>query len=305
MSTNTKAYANLTLAMIIVGSSVVAGKFMLTELPVYLGTTLRFILASAIIIPLVLAKEGIPRLSLRSFGILFIQAACGTFLFNALLLYGLQSTSAGIAGILTSTTPACMGLTAWIILRERPTRRVLTGIACAMLGVMVVTINTSDFSAGTLSGNLLVLAAVLAESLFLLLGKALKEDVSPLTVSGLMTVFGLVLFAPMGIAEATTFDFSTISPQSWLTIGYYGAFVTVAAYLFWFSGVKKVPAGVAGTFTSVMPVSAVVLSALMLGEPITTTHLIGIMFVLSGIWFICAPRPTYPTRASSTISKSS
>lgn len=299
-----RAYLDLTMAMILVGSSVAAGKFMIQELPVHLASALRFCCAALLIVPLLLILEGIPRLSLRSWAILFVQAACGSFLFNVFLLAGLARTTAGAAGIITSTTPACMGLTAFAVLGERPSRRVVAGIALSMAGILAVNLHDAgpDVGAdmGALAGNLLVLCAVMAETFFLLLRKCIPEPVSPLAVSTVMTVFGLALFTPGALVQARGFDFAAVSWASWSVVAYYGAFVTVAAYLFWFSGVARVGAGTAGVFTAVMPVSALILSALLLGEAVTPAALAGCALVLAGIACISAPARRGPGRGRET-----
>lgn len=289
------AYASLALAMVIVGSSVVAGKMLVAELPVQLASALRFACAAAVLVPLLLVREGWPRVSARSLAVMLAQAACGGLLFNVLLLQGLRSTSAGAAGIITSTTPAAMACIAFLLLGERPTRRALAGVALSVLGVAAINLHSVMDGPGgpggpggaALGGNLLVLGAVLAESLFLLLRKAVPEPLSPLAVSTLVTVFGLALFAPGALVEARGFDFAAVGAASWATVAYYGLVVTVAAYLLWFRGVTRVGAGTAGIFTAVMPVSAVGLSALVLGEALGWGHLAGAGLVLAGIWCIC------------------
>lgn len=289
-----RAYFDLTMAMILVGSSVVAGKFMIIELPPHLASALRFAFAALIIVPLLLILEGLPRLSRRSWCILFIQALCGSFLFNVFLLKGLTMTGAGAAGIITSTTPACMGLIALTVLREPLSPRAMAGILLSVTGLMAVNMTTgpnTNLDMGTLAGNGLILCAVLAESLFLLLRKTVPEPVSPLAVATIMTCFGLALFTPGALAESRDFDFSAVSWPTWAAVAYYGAFVTVAAYLFWFSGVVRVSAGTAGVFTSIIPISALLLSALLLGEPVTGAHLGGCGLVLAGIWCISARPP--------------
>lgn len=287
-----RAYIDLTLAMVIVGSSVVAGKLMIAELPLHLASALRFACAAALIVPLLLVLEGVPRVSLRSLGIMLAQAACGGFLFNVLLLKGLATTSAGAAGIITSSTPAAMALIALVFLGERPSRRALLGVALSVAGVAAINVHAAGggFSGTSLTGNLLVLGAVVAESLFLLLRKTVPEPLSPLAVSTLMTVFGFFLFLPGAVVEARGFNFAAVGAASWAVVAYYGLVVTVAAYLFWFSGLARVGAGTAGVFTAVMPVSAVALSALVLGEAVTMAHLAGAALVLSGIVCITLPR---------------
>ncbi len=290
MSVKTTACINLTLAMVIVGSSVVAGKIMVAELPVFLASAMRFILALAILIPIICIREGgLPHISRRSWLMLATQSLCGSFLFTVFLLYGLTMTGPASAGIITSTTPACMGIIAWLFLRDRPSINTVGGIIVSVLGVLVInTVQNSGGVSGSnpLLGNMLVLGAVVFESLFLLIRKTVPEPLSPLAVSTIISFFGLLWFLPVGAYEACSTDFSAISMIGWLTVAYYGVFITVFAYLFWFAGITKVPASTAGIFTAVMPVSALVLSALVLAEPIGWPQLVGCGFVLCGIVLI-------------------
>ncbi|EGB15096.1 protein of unknown function DUF6 transmembrane [Pseudodesulfovibrio mercurii] len=283
------ARLNLSLAMILVGSSVVAGRIMVEELPVYLASALRFALALAILLPMLNAREGgLPSLCRRTWLKLAVQSLCGSFLFTVFLLHGLTLTGPASAGIITSTTPACMGLIAWLFLRDRPSRRVLLGICLSVAGVLVINLvgTAGPGGANPVVGNLLVLAAVLFESLFLLIRKTVPEPLSPLAAATVISLFGLAWFLPMGVVEAARTDLAAISATGWLVIGYYGAFVTVLAYLFWFAGVTKVPPSTAGVFTAVMPVSALVLSALVLHEPVGWQQLTGCGCVLAGIVLI-------------------
>ncbi|MBI9081775.1 MAG: DMT family transporter [Pseudodesulfovibrio sp.] len=290
MSVKTTAYINLTLAMVLVGSSVVAGKVMVAELPIFLASAMRFVLALTILIPLLYTREGgFPHISRRSWLMLAIQSLCGSFLFTILLLYGLTLTGPASAGIITATTPACMGIIAWLFLKNRPANQTTAGIALSVLGVLVInTAQNTDGVSGSnpMLGNLLVLGAVVFESLFLLLRKTIPEPLSPLAVSAIISGFGLFWFLPMGAYEACTSDLSAISATGWLTVIYYGIFVTVLAYLLWFAGITKVPASTAGIFTAIMPISTVVLSTLILAEPIGWPQLTGCGFVLGGIMLI-------------------
>ena len=61
-------------------------------------------------------------------------------------------------------------------------------------------------------------------------------------------------------------------------------------YLLWFGGLSKVTASTAGVFTGVLPVSAVLLSYLVLGEPFSWAHPVGIACVLGAILLIARQR---------------
>ena len=98
-----------------------------------------------------------------------------------------------------------------------------------------------------------------------------------------MSLAGLLLFAPLGLWQARDVDLAAISPQSWLVLLYYGLGISAAAYLFWFRGVQQVSGSVAGVFTAVLPLSALGISALVLGTPVTGAHLLGCALVLGAI----------------------
>lgn len=278
----------LSLAMILVGSSVVAGEILIRHFPVHLGSLLRFALASVVIVPLWIAREGRPpRLARRTWLILTGQALCGSVLFTIFLLHGLRWTSPGAAGIITSTTPACMSLLAWVLLKERPGRRIMIGIGLSVAGIAMLNLAGAE-KAGVQSwpGNLLVAAAVVVESLFLLVRKSIREQLSPLAVSSLITVLATCFFLPLGLTQAVGFDFGALPLEAWMSVIYYAVAVTVLAYLCWFAGVTRVRADVAGVFTAILPVSALVLSALVLDQPVRQEHLAGVFLALTSIVLI-------------------
>ncbi len=310
------ARIHLALAMILVGSSVTAGKIMARELPVFLASSLRFILALAFLFPIVRMREGgLPRLSKKSLGIIAAQALFGAFLFTVFLLYGLRYTTSSSAGVIASATPAVIGLIAWAFMRERPRAAETAGILAAVAGVMLVNLGSGmgtdaggAAASSPLWGNFLVLCAVIFESLFLLLRKAVPEPLSPLSASTLVSFFGLLWFLPFGLYEAVGLDFSAVTLTGWLSVVYYAFFVTALAYIFWFSGVTRVSAAEAGVMTAVMPVSALLISALVLGEKLTAANIGGCAFALLGIGLLSLPRKErsgkLPEKRSGTRSES-
>jgi drug/metabolite transporter (DMT)-like permease len=294
MSREGQAYLELTLAMIIVGSSVVVGKLVVASFPVFLANGLRFGIASVCLVALLLkAERRIPVGNRKDLLILFWQAFTGVFLFGLLLLYGLKYTSASESGIITSTTPAVIGLISFFFLKERPTWTKSAGIALAVLGVLTINMLARPVSAGSgdrrLLGNLLVFGAVIGEALFTILGKVVSGRVSPLAIATLLSLLGFLMFLPFAVYEGLAFDFSTVSAADWLPILYYGTIVTVGAYILWYRGVAQVPASTAAVFTGVLPIAAVLLSHLVLGERLAWAHLLGVACVLLAIGLIAWP----------------
>jgi drug/metabolite transporter (DMT)-like permease len=217
---------------------------------------------------------------------LFLQAFAGNFVFSILLLYGLKLTSAAESGIILGTVPVVIGLISFLLLREPMTWNKGIALFIATVGTGAIssigTAPSAGHAANPLLGNVLVFGAVMGEALWTILGKAVSGKVTPLTIASLTSYFGLVLFSPFAVYQARSFNFATVTPLSWAAVVYYGL-GTVGAYILWYQGVSKVPASTAGVFSGVQPVSAVVLSNLLLKEPMVWSYWVGIGSVLSAI----------------------
>ena len=282
------AYGNLSLAMIIVGSSVVFGKIITHSFPVFLASGLRFAIASAVMLPVLLKYEKkLFQISGKDFINLLAMAFCGQFVFTFLVLLGLRYTSAIEAGIITSTSPAVMAGVTYLFFREKPGIRGMIAIGMVVSGVVIVNgfVDGKTVSIPThhMLGNALMIGAVMGEAFFLLMRKRISSDISNLALTGYLCFLGFILFLPLSVFQAVSFDFSNVSLTAWGAILYFGAVFTVLAYVFWFQGVSRVSGSTAGVFTAVMPVSAVVLSCFFLKEELTLHHAVGGTLILFAI----------------------
>jgi drug/metabolite transporter (DMT)-like permease len=273
--------------MAIVGSSIVVGKVAVARLPVFLLSGLRFAVASLILVVIVAVIERpLPRLAGRDVAVLTLQAFAGIFVFNVLLLYGLALTSAAEGGIVTSTTPAVAAALSVVALRERWSRARTVGVILVVLGIVVINIAGGGLGARgswPLLGNVLVFGAVVGEAVFVVCSRVASQRLSPVVVATAISALGFVMFLPAALLELRAFPLSRLTSADWLLVGYYGVIVTVVAFLFWASGVARVPASAASVFTGVLPVSALALSHFTLGETVTAWHLLAATLVAAGI----------------------
>lgn len=291
MDRNSKTYFKLAFSKVITGSTLVVGKLVVANFPVFLVSGLRLAIASAILVPmLVKHKGGFPSVPKKDVIILFMQAFTGVFLFSIALLYGLKMTTASESGVITSATPAIVGLISFMFLKDRLNWHKSTGIMLSVLGILAINVLGSSVGVvrgpNPLLGNLLIFAAVIGEALFVTLGKVASEEVTPVTITALVSFFGFIMFLPFSIYEANSFNFATVTLSDWMGILYYGIIGTAFSLVIWHQGVSEVQASTAAVFTSFIPVSTVLLSYLILKEPFAWSHLIGIILVLIGIALI-------------------
>lgn len=275
----------------IVASSVVLGKLLVQSFPVHLASACRFAIAAVILVPLLVFKEGLPSFSKKELAVLFLQAFFGVFLFNVCMLNGLKQTSAIQSGLITSTLPALTGLLSAVLLKERLTKRVLLAILFAVLGMSLIQLPKlmQDLSGVSFSGSLLIFCAVLCEAVFMICGKQSGQRISPLGISTMVSLFGVLLFLPFAVYEAKSFQFSAVTAGEWGIILYFGIVVTVLAFLLMYQGIRLVSGSTAGVLTAVLPVSCMMLAVVILGETFTLYQGFGLLFVIAAIGFIAKP----------------
>jgi drug/metabolite transporter (DMT)-like permease len=74
-------------------------------------------------------------------------------------------------------------------------------------------------------------------------------------------------------------------------VAYYALIPTVVGFFLWYEGAVRTSAGEAALFTAVLPVSALILAALLLGEPITARQAGGCGCVIAAILIGVGRRP--------------
>lgn len=289
------AYAQLAGSMIIVGTSVILGKQIVDHVPVALTAALRFLVSVVVLLPMTHASgRVVPRLERREWMSLILQAFCGVFLFNLLILEGVRRTSMISVGLITSALPAAIAVGGWLLLRERPRLRLWLSVGLAILGIAAVNASSThgeiDASA---AGNLLVIGAVLAEALFSVLAKRLSGRLTPTQMSFWVNLIGLVLFLPLAAPLALTFSWSSVPNAIWLVLAVYAVSSGVVSFWLWYAGQARVPVSVAGLFTGFAPLTTAVLAIVMLGERPTIGVALGAIALFGSLAVA-----TWPERAN-------
>jgi drug/metabolite transporter (DMT)-like permease len=281
MSRQVQGYVYLGLAMLTVGSTVIASKLIASGLPPFTATALRFALAFPVFLVLMRASGvRLPKLSRHDRFILVIQAGAGSVGYTTLLISGLSLTSAADAGVVIGTLPVASAAISILLLGERPKPALLVAVALAAAGVLSIAF-TPGAAGGSLAGNGLIFCAVVCEGLFILLNKRLQTEIAPRAQSTLMAGTGFVVAVIPAVFEAPLAG--DMSTSAVVAVVYYALVPTVGGFLLWYAGAARVSGMEAALFTAVAPVSAVVLAFLILGEPIGLNQIVGIACVLAAV----------------------
>ncbi|HYE48514.1 MAG TPA: DMT family transporter [Azospirillaceae bacterium] len=289
-----QGYLYLTLAMAIVGSTVVASKLIAAGLPPFTATALRFAVAFPLFLALMkLTGAAWQRPDRRDRVLLLVQAGAGSVGYTTLLITGLSLGTAADAGVVIGTLPVVSAAIAVLVLGERPDRRFLLALVLAAGGVLAITLRGGAEGPRAWLGTVLVLGAVLCEGLFILLNKRLRTDVPPLALSTLMTGLGLaVALGPALLERPWRLD---PDPAALGAVLYYALVPTVGGFLLWYAGSARVSGAEASLFTALAPVTALLLAAAVLGEPVGAGQAVGICCVLAAVLILAVPRAPSPS----------
>lgn len=145
-----------------------------------------------------------------------------------------------------------------------------------------------DASGGSMRfiGNVLVFLAVVGESSFVIFSKVAPSNISSLTRSFLICIFGVVLFLPLSVYELVNGYSFLLELDFWALTFYTGLILTVAAHILWFRSIVHVSGMTAAVFNSLIPVSGIILVFIFFGEVMSIVQITGLVVILLGVGMI-------------------
>lgn len=298
----------LFLAFSLAGTSVVSARLVSDQLKTFTIAAASLFFALLFLLPVAgKSLKNLRALSAKRLLLFFLQAIFGIFLFRMFLLNGLRYTTSVEAGVITGATPAITALLALVILKESANGCKLTGLLCTVAGILLIQglMNGKCGLALTrLEGNFLVLCAAASESVFNILSRlsALQSrpkkepTVSPLEQTTVVSAIALLLCLIPAYFEEPVQRLSEIGLREWMSLVWYGLFVTALAFVFWYEGIKRCGAFTAAAFSGMMPFTSLLLSVLILGEEAGWQQWVGGLLVMIGMLLIGTA--DVPVRAS-------
>ena len=200
--------------------------------------------------------------------------------------YGLRLTTVTNAALLNAASPVSLAILSFVFLKERLSRRAVTGIVLSVIGVSVI-VTRGSWEAVTNSqynlGDLILLGTQMSWGVYTIYGRQLMLRVSPLAATTYAYLAGaLWLILGCWLLERQQWNFAETTWTSWIAIAYQTVLGTFAHFWF-YDAVSTIGPSRAGIFLNLVPVMAIGIAYLFLNETITIPHLIGGAIVLSGI----------------------
>ena len=282
------------------GVNMTAIKLSNEGIPPLLAATLRNV-GAVVPVAAYLLWRGIPLIH-RDRRALFGVIIGVLFGLDFLFFYGGSSlTNASRAVILVYMQPVWVALGAHVFLPgDRLTRRRAVGLFLALTGLAAVFSAPSGGQEGTLTGDLLELAAGMtwaATTVFI------KATVERFEVPPSSTLFYQLLFSVplLGMGFLVFERDAPVEPTA-LAVGalLFQTFVVAAAsYAVWYWMIQRYQVTSLAAFTMTTPLFGVMAGWLILGEPLPTSLLLGLLLVSAGIYLVQAVSPRILSRRTS------
>lgn len=240
---------------------------------------LRFLVAS-LVLAIYAGVAHFRRPEMRDLPGLALTGAIGITFYNIALNYGETRVTAGAASLLIASVPIWTALFARFMLHEKLTWLGWLGVLLSFAGVALIA--SGEGEGIRLSPEaLVILAAALTSSVYMILQKHYLGRYSALEFTAYSIWFGTLLMLPFG--GGFVHALRTAPVPATLSVIYLGIFPGALAYVAWAYVMSHGTAGRTATLLYMIPVMAIGIAWLWLGEVPRWMSLVGGMVALAGV----------------------
>ena len=287
----TRAMGPLTWALLIALSILWGGSFFfvgvaLDALPPFTIVALRVGLA-ALALNLVVVAVGLRMpTDLRTWAAFFAMGLVNNAVPFSLIVWGQTHIASGLASILNATTPLFTVVVAHVLTSDEKMSR--GGVAGVLVGVAGVVVMIGPEMLGGLGTNVVAQIAVLGASLAYALAGVFGRRFGRMGVAPLLTATGQVtastlLLIPVALVVDRPWTLAAPGAEIWAAVVALALLSTALAYVLYFRILASAGATNLLLVTFLIPVSAIVLGASLLGEQLEPKHFAGMALIGLGL----------------------
>lgn len=274
----------LLLTSLLWGGNFVVGKSLVDHASPLTLTSLRWIIAIAVLLPMVWWKD--KKIIPSSYAVLplILMGISGVALFNLLQFSALEQTTSTNVGLISALNTISISIFSYLFLKEKINILQVLSMIISLLGVLIVLskgkihlLFTVDYNIGDLQ----MVLAVGVWGLYSVCSLWAMKTTSPLMCTLYSGLFGLLILLPMNIFD---FHIYNINYSFILSILYTGVISTVVCLVLWNIGIQKLGNTAAGIYLNFNPIFTAILAFLFLGEQLTWIQGIGGLIVIIGCY---------------------
>jgi drug/metabolite transporter (DMT)-like permease len=208
----------------------------------------------------------------------------GHWMYQLFFVGGVALTSVSNGALIIGATPVAIATVSALLGRERIGALHWTGAVVSIAGIYFVVGRGASFGGATLGGDLLVMISVACWTTYTLGAARLLKRHSPLYVTGMTMAIGAVPYVLLASPQILRMNWAGVSPWTWTALVLSALLALCLSYLIWYMAVQRIGPARTSIYSNLVPIVAIAVAALWLGEPLTPAKLTGAALVLTGVF---------------------
>ncbi|PSL18357.1 DMT family transporter [Shimia abyssi] len=261
-------------------SAFTSARIIVADAPPFAISAIRFTIAGAIGVIIARAMGQSWHLTPAQWRATLIFGLCQNALYLGLNFLAMTTVEASLASIIASAMPLIVALLGWVVLREKLPRLAAFGLVVGFAGVILIMGGRINEGVDMFGVSLCLIAALaLAVATLMMRGAS--------SGGNLMMIVGLQMFVGAGVLFIASLIFETWEFNWNWRMGAAFTYTILGpgllATFLWFSLVARIGAVKAATFHFLNPFFGVAVAAVILGESLEITDIIGVFIIAAGI----------------------
>jgi drug/metabolite transporter (DMT)-like permease len=272
----------LLLMVLIWGANYSVVKSAISDIEPQAFNVLRMGLASAVFLA-ALVVTGLPRIGRTDWIRLAALGAVGHFIYQVFFMAGISRTTASNSSLIIGCSPVAVSVASALAGHERVPRTQWIGVLLSVAGVYLVVGLGAEFGGSSLAGDLFTLGAVACWAVYTVGSRPMLARYSPLAVTGWTMVIGTLLYLPASVPALARVPWAAVPARAWVFLALSAILALDVAYLIWYTSVQRIGNVRTSAYSNFIPLVAMLVAVVALGESVTPAKLAGAAAIVSGV----------------------
>jgi drug/metabolite transporter (DMT)-like permease len=284
-----KGYVALAVTCVVWGTTWVASKVGVTEIPALQMASIRQLLGGLSFVIFFMVYKKLPLPTVKQFKWILVMAVLMFVFANGLSTWSLKYIPTGLSALIGALYPLSVVIIERLFFKVK-NMNVLTflGLFLGLTGVGIVFYESAfnNLSKDFLIGLGLSVFAMLSWSVGTVFLSRNKANINPYYGTGWqMLVSAAILFVLAQLTQPTV-PLSSISMKGWMAVMYLVLFGSIAAFIAFIYSMKILPAAISSLYAYINPLVAMIVATFVLSEKLTINILWGAMVTLIGVYLV-------------------
>ena len=279
----------LLLVALIWAANQTIGKLAMMEVSPMIYTSLRFLLATPLMLLVLKWREGRLDFDRKVAPRLLLIGVVGIVIYQTIFISALKYTSVTNLSLMMGISPIFTVLLGAVTGQEKLRGGVIGGCLVAFAGLTLVLRNgpvQAGAAAATLAGDGLALAASFLWGMYPIMVTPLLKKHSSLWVTAWSAVPGTLGLLLISSKELWVLPWQELTGVAWFAIFYAAVPVTVFSLLVWYWGIERIGANQVMVYMYLVPPASIAIAWFTIGEQVGFLQLLGGALAMLGLFWV-------------------